>query len=180
MSGSQQKPWSNNPNAPNISYNTYLNEKSGLAGLFVGSMLYGAPKTSHLHVWLSVLTAFVWFILGVVIVVASKCIAALLDPAYRRGKSIKWGLVCYTTAMFSLATVLTGMDFNIRSICYIDNRDFPGAEGIIPPGPFGYPLIIAHSTLDVTPNVTFTLCNWLADGLLVSSLFDVAFAWPGI
>ena len=46
MSGSQQKPRSNNPNAPNISYDMYLFEKSGLAGLFIGLMLYGTPKTS--------------------------------------------------------------------------------------------------------------------------------------
>ena len=177
MSGSQQMPWSNNSNAPNISYGTYLIEKSGLAGLFVGSMLYGTPKTpppacptirSH-----SVDP-------GVIVVVAFKCIAALLNPAHRKGEGVKWGFVCYTAAMFSLATVLAGMDFNIRSICYIDNRDFPGAEGMIPPGPFGYQWIISPSALDVTPNVAFTLCNWLADGLLVSSLFDAAFAWPGI
>ena len=112
--------------------------------------------------------------------VAFKCIAALLNPIYRRGEGIRWGLVCYTATIFSLVTVLTGMDFNIRSIAYIDNRDFPGAEGIIPPGPSGYQWFIGPSPLNITPNVAFALCNWLADGLLVSSLFDAAFAWPGI
>ena len=46
MSDSQRKSWSNNPDAPNISYDVYLNEKSDFAGLFVGSMLYGIHKTS--------------------------------------------------------------------------------------------------------------------------------------
>ena len=119
---------------------------------------------------------FVRFIPGVVVVVAFKCMAALLSPAYRRGEGIKWGLVCYTTAIFSFVTVLTGINLNIQSISYIDNRDFPGAEDMIPPGPFGYQWSIAPSALNITPNSMFALCNWLADGLLVSFLFDVAFA----
>ena len=175
------KPRSDNPNTPNISYDVYVYEKSNLAGLFVGSMLYGTPKIFRLtQVQLSVLIVFVLFILGVVVVVAFKCIAALFNPAYRRGEGIKWGLVCYTAVIFSLVTVLTGINLNIRSICYIDNRDFPGAEGMIPPGPFGYQWFIAPSALNVTPNVMFALCNWLADGLLVSFLFDAAFTWSGI
>ena len=134
----------------------------------------------HLHIWLSVLIEFVRFILGVVVVVTFKCIAALLNPAYRRGDGIKWGLVCYTATIFSLVTVLTGMHFNIRSISYIDNRNFPGAEGMIPPGPFGYQQSIGHSALSIISNVMFVMCIWLANGLLVSSLFDVVFAWPSI
>ena len=138
------------------------------------------PRYPHLHVWLSVLIVFVRFILGVVVVVAFNCMVALFHPTYRRGEGIKWGLVCYTAAIFSLVTVLTGINLNIRSVCYIDNRDFPGAEGMMPPGPLGYQWFIAPSALNVTPNVMFTLCNWLAEGLLVSSLFDAAFAWSGI
>ena len=134
----------------------------------------------HLHARLSVLIVFVRYILGVVVVVFFKCMAALFHPAYRRGEGIKWGLVCYTTAIFSLVTVHNGINFNIRSICYIDNRDFPGADGTIYPGPFGYQWSIAPSALNITPNVMFALCNWLADGLLVSSLFDAAAARPGI
>ena len=138
------------------------------------------PRHPHPHVRLSVLIAFVPFIPGVVVVVTFKCIAALLNPAYRRGEGIKWGLVCYTAAISSLVTVLTGMYFNIQSICYINNRDFPGAEGTVPPGPLGYIWIISASPLEVIPNVAFALCNWLADGFLVSSLLVAAFAWPGV
>ena len=137
-------------------------------------------RDPHLHIWQSVLITSVWYILGVVVVVTFKCMAALLNPAYRRGEGIKWGLVCYTMAIFSLVTVLTGINLDIQSISYIDNRNFPGADGMIPPGPFGYEWSIAPSALNVTPNVMFALCNWLADGLLVSSLFHAMFAWPGI
>ena len=137
-------------------------------------------KHPHLHARLSTLIALVRYILGVVVVLAFKSMAALLSPAYRRGEGIKWGLMCYTATIFSLVTVLTGMNLNIRSISYIDNRNFPGAEGMIPPGPSGYQWFIAPSPLNITPNVMFVMCDWLADGLLVSSLFDAVFAWPGI
>ena len=137
-------------------------------------------RDPYLRIRLSVLITSVWYTLGVVVVVAFKCMTALFHPAYRRGEGIKWGFVCYTMVMFSLVTVLTGINLDIQSICYIDNRDFPGADGMIPPGPSGYEWFIAPSALNVTPNVMFALCNWLADGLLVSSLFDAAFTWPGI
>ena len=73
--------------------------------------------------------------------------AALFDSINRRGERIKWGLVAYTVAMFSIATALTGMQFNIRSISYIDNREFPGVEGVLPPGPLGYQSFIWSGAL---------------------------------
>ena len=93
--------------------------------------------------------------------------AALLDPVHRKGRT-KWGLVSYTVVMFSLVTVLTAMFAHIQSISYIDNRDFPGIEGVVPPGPLGYKTTLFPSALGIIPNVTFNLSNWLADGLLVS------------
>ena len=45
MSDSQQNPWSNRPNAPNIPYDLYFTEKAYLAGGFVCWILYGLPKT---------------------------------------------------------------------------------------------------------------------------------------
>ena len=41
MSGSQQTPWSNNPNAPKILYDLYFEEKANFAGFLIGSILYG-------------------------------------------------------------------------------------------------------------------------------------------
>ena len=116
------------------------------------------------------LTLFVRFFLGIVVALFFRCITGLLNPIHRRGKGVKWGLVSYTAVMFSLATVLTGMSLDLQSSCYIDNRDFSGVEDTMPPGPFGYQLSIAPKALNVTPGVMFTLSNWLADGLLVSSL----------
>ena len=166
---------------PQISNTTYTLPKSPLSPEFSFARFFMVRATDvHLHILLSVFIMSVWYILGVVIVVAFKCMVALLNPAYRRGEGIKCGLVCYTMAIFSLVTVLTGINLDIQSICYIDNRNFPGADGMIPPGPSGYEWFIAPSALNVTPNVMFAMCNWLADGLLVSSLFDAAFTWPGI
>ena len=45
MSDSQQKPWSNNPNAPKIPYVLYFQEKANLAGILIASILYGTRKT---------------------------------------------------------------------------------------------------------------------------------------
>ena len=103
--------------------------------------------------------------------------AALFSPIHRRGQRIKWGLVSYTAIMFSLVTVQTGISFDISSVFYVDNRELPGVEGVAPPGPLGYqgstPLPRSAATV-----VLFTLSNWLADGLLVSSLFDSASTRP--
>ena len=45
MSGTQQKPWSNNPNAPKIPYDLYLAEKANLAGTLIAAVLYGTSET---------------------------------------------------------------------------------------------------------------------------------------
>ena len=107
---------------------------------------------------------------------------ALFNPVHRRpGEYIKWGLVSYTAAMFSLATVQTALSLDIQSISYIDNREFPGVEDLqIPPGPFGYQWFISPDVINIVPSVVFALSNWLADGLLVSSLFNVAFHHLGV
>ena len=172
MSGSQQEQWSNNPNAPKISRYLYVEEKSDFAGTLIGSILYGTRKMAHIYVRLTEPDLFAGFILGVLIVLFFQCMAALFDSANRRGERIKWGLVSYTVAMFSFATVLTGMQLNIRSISYIDNREFPGVEDALPPGPLGYQSFIWSGPLSLTPSLMFALNNWLADGLLVGSFFD--------
>ena len=98
--------------------------------------------------------------------------AALFSPVHRRGECVKWGLVSYTVAMFSFATVLTAMKLDIISVSYIDNRKFPGIDGLLSPGPFAYQEFISPDALSIVPYAMFVLCNWLADGFLVSSLSD--------
>ena len=114
------------------------------------------------------------------IVLFLQCMAALFNPGHRRGERIKWGLVSYTAVMFSLATVFTALVLDIQSVSYIDNREFPGAEGVTPPGPLGYRMVSSAEALDIIPGVVFALSNWLADGFLVSSLLNVAFTHPGV
>ena len=104
--------------------------------------------------------------------------AALFNPIYRRGEGIKWGLVSYTAVMFSLATVQTALNLDIQSISYIDNRAFSDIEDLIEPGPLGYQVSIITDALAIVPDVMFALSNWFADGLLVSSLFGIAFTCP--
>ena len=103
-----------------------------------------------------------------------QCMAGLLDSARRRKEGIRWGLVSYTVATFSFATVYTGMNLNVQSVSFIDNREFPGVEGGLPSGPLGYQWLNSQ-VLCTVPNIMFLLNNWLADGLLVSYSYDPAF-----
>ena len=180
MSGSdgQFKPWSDNPNAPNISTHWYYEEKTWFAGHFLCSILYGT-RTIRLPVRLFVLTSFVRFTAGTLIVLFFKCMIALFDPVHRKGERIKWGLVSYTVVMFSLATVLMATKGYILSISYIDNREFPGVEDETFPGPYGYQAAMTYTALSVVPRAAFRLNDWLADCLLVSPLFEAVAARPG-
>jgi hypothetical protein len=98
--------------------------------------------------------------------------SALLDPAYRATTwGIKWGLVAHTTATFSFVTIYTAMYLDLQSLSFIDNREFPGSD-LLPPGPIGYQLQILPAAISVVPTVLTILNNGLADGLLVSPLFN--------
>ena len=107
------------------------------------------------------------------------CMAALFNPVNRKREGIKWGLVSYTAAMFSFVTIFTVMYENNLSMSHIDNREFPGVHGVLPPGPFGYQLSLYPTVLNIVPNLMFLLNNWLADGLLVGRLFGAGFTRPG-
>jgi hypothetical protein len=100
-----------------------------------------------------------------------QCIGALLDPANRKGGGIKWGLVAHTVAMFAFVTVYTATNLFFQSAAYIDNREYPGTDGLSP-GPIGYQLSAYYKPIAFMPSVMFLLNNWLADGLLVGSAFD--------
>jgi hypothetical protein len=110
-------------------------------------------------------------ILGIVIVLFVRCMAALLNPANRTWGGIKWPLVAHTVAMFSFVTVLTAITFENQSDSYIDNREFPGTDAL-PPGPLGYEFLIYSRRTSVVPTLMFLLNNWLADALLASSAFN--------
>jgi len=92
--------------------------------------------------------------------------SALFNPINRAIEGIRWGLVAYTAAMFSIITILVAMNLNILSVSYIDNRAFPGNDGI-PPGPFGYQLLLYSKPISIVPNFMFLLNSWLADALLL-------------
>jgi len=179
MSGTQQKPWSDNPNAPEISHKLYVEEKAYFAGALISAILYGMCKMP-LPIRSSACVHFARFILGIVIVLFFQCMAGLLNSLHRRMEGIKWGIISYTLALFSFVTVYTAMNLNIESVSYIDNRDFPGVKGMLPPGPLGYRSFIYSDALSITPNVMFFLNNWLADAFLVSSSLDIAFVQPGV
>jgi len=102
-----------------------------------------------------------------------RCMAALFNPIHRRREGIKWGLVSYTVVMFSLVTVSIGMSLNIQSISFIDNREFPGFDGVPISGPYGYQWLIGPKAISVVPAVAFPLTNWMADGLLLHRCYVI-------
>lgn len=178
MSDSQGQPWSDNPNAPKITHEQYFREKANFAGTLIGAILYGRRKISS-PAHLPTRAYFIRRILGIVIMLFFQCMTSLLSPIHRRGEPIKWGFVSFTAAMFSIVTVLTAMNLNNESSAYIDNRAFPGAGDVFPSGPLGYQWFIHSKARGIIPNLMFFLNNWLADSLLVSSLFGAAFTSPG-
>ena len=127
------------------------------------------PAPPDLHVRLSVLNLFVP---GMTIILFFQCMTTLLNPINSRRGDIKWGLVCYTVAMFSCATVVIGTAENIASITFIDNREYPGVEGLFPPGPIGYMAAACSGTLGIGPVLGAFLGYLLADGLLVRRFSD--------
>lgn len=88
---------------------------------------------------------------------------ALLDPINRRTGSNKLGLIVHTAAMFVIVTINHATNLHPQSASFIDNRDFP-------PGPIVYLLSTSTTGISVVSNVAFSLNQWLADGLLVSSI----------
>ena len=163
-SDSSEKPWSNNPNAPQIPYSLYLAEKSNFAGNLIGAILYGTP--THIPVYLP--SPAQPIVVGIAVVLFFQCMGALLNSVNYPRRSVKWGLIAHTTTMFLFVTIYTATTLDILSITYIDNRNFPGINGVLPPGPVGYGLFALSSPIGIVPTVMFLLNNWLADGLLVS------------
>ena len=105
--------------------------------------------------------------------------AALLNPTYRKEEGIKRWLVFYTVVMFSFVTVYTAMNLYIQSNSFIDHRG--NIDWELPLSrPLEYQLGIRVTALGFVPNVMFNLNNWLADGLLVSPLFDAASTRPDV
>ena len=136
------------------------------------------PRHLHLYAYLPVLNLLV---LGALVVLFFRCMASLLNPVNRRREGIKWGLVSYTMVMFSCGTVVAVMALNMASISFIDNREFPGVEGVSPPGPLGHLMTACSAGASETgPTFAALLNYWLGDGLLVGHLFDPAPICPGV
>ena len=177
MSDFSGQPWSDNPNAPNITHSVYFAEKANFAGMLISSILYGEremlpPTCPSIGAYF-----FVRFTLGVLIVLFFQCIATLFKPVH--DGRVKWGLISYTAVMFLFVTVYMAMNLNLQSISFIDNREFFG--GIYgTPGPIGYQSYVQTDVSGIVANVMFLSNYWLADGLLVRSLSDVASTRPGI
>lgn len=103
---------------------------------------------------------------GIVVALFFQCIGVLLSPVNPIKKGTKWTLLVHTVAMFTFLTIPFGIFLNNKSICYINNREYPGDDQY-PPGPFGYWSILNTEGITTVFNIMFPLNQWLADGLLV-------------
>lgn len=104
--------------------------------------------------------------------------SALLYPVNPTKGDTQWGLVAHTTTMFVFSTVAIALGLDLQSICYVDDRNFPGFNDGEALGPFAYQLFVYSKPINVVPNLMFLLNQWLADGLLVSSMFDQTPRYP--
>ena len=129
-------------------------------------------RAGHLRLYdrVSVLVFSDRFLLGLLVVLFFRCMAALFDPVHRRGERTKWGLVSYTVLMFLVATAQTATVWYLRVSSYVDNREFPGIEGAISPGPVGYRSFIFSDVPTTVSNSMLFLNGRFADGLLVNSV----------
>ena len=106
-------------------------------------------------------------VLGVAIAMFFRCMIALLDPVGRMGKDIKWGSVAHTVAMFLVLTTSTVLGLEMKSVAYVDNRDFHGGDEALL-GPLGYyDRILSFRAISAAFSIALPLNQWLADGLLV-------------
>lgn len=96
---------------------------------------------------------------------------ALVNPTNRTGGGNRWGLLAHTVAMFTNATISLAIGLYVLPGSYINGREFPGGDGL-PPGPYGYSLLPQFATTAIVANSVVQVNQWLADGLLVSSLLS--------
>ena len=140
-----------------------------MAGISLSSILYGTCKipadtSGYSHSICSVLV-------GILVVLFFQCMAALFSSTNRRREGIRWCLVSYTVLMFLFATILLGTGMAVQFDSYIDNREYPGVEDEIDPGPVGYRFVLEPGALLMTDTLMFQLNYWLADACLVGCLF---------
>ena len=169
MSYPTQIVWSDNPNAPRISYSVHRWERFAAAGCIIGSILYGMPTHTYItHRFVPAHFVLLPLLLGIAITLFFKCMGTLLNPENRMKRGVKWGLVAHTMAMFSFTSIACVIEGRRRFTSYVENREFPGVEGEYPPGPYGF-LSLRSGPITSVGLLMFPLNQWLADGLLVGT-----------
>jgi len=103
----------------------------------------------------------------------------LLDPT-DRVRGIKRVLVDHTVMRFLFVTIFTATTPAVRSIGYINNREFNGINRRIP-RPIGYFWIVLYpKAINIIPETMFLFNNWLADGIPVGSVPNTGDRVPNI
>ena len=153
--------------SPNLISYEHNNEKYSFRGILIAAILHGMSHKPDRFPTCTHLVCSVYRP-GIVVVLFCQCMGALLSPTNHKHKAggIRWGLVTLTTAMFLFSTTALALNLDALSSNYIDTRNNP----ILPlPGPLGS--WIDPSTFSIILTNMISLNQWLADGLLVSSVF---------
>lgn len=90
----------------------------------------------------------------------AQCLYFILPQAVRRRTRTSLGLVAYVCTTFVLGTVTLACDTRLLQLMFVDNRAFPG-------GPNSWLASHAEIAVKVVGNVSYIVCVFLADGLLV-------------
>ena len=144
------------------SHTICTSRKRSISSEFLSIQSY-MVRAGHLHLYacLPVLLFSDQSLLGFLVVLFFRCMAALFDPIHRRGERTNWWLVSYTVFMFLAATAQTAMAFYLRMSSYVDNRGFPGFESTTPPRPLGYESLSFKDALVIVDDVTNVLLGYL-------------------
>ncbi|KAI0824112.1 hypothetical protein BC628DRAFT_1411068 [Trametes gibbosa] len=126
--------------------------------------LYAPPGESPADLWLersnlvgAVLGAVTF---GVHVAVFVQCLYFILPEAVRRRTRTSWGLVAYVCATFILGAITLACDTRLLQLMFVDNRAFPG-------GPNSWLASHVEVAVKVVGNVSYIICVFLADGLLL-------------
>lgn len=94
--------------------------------------------------------------------VFAQCLYFILPQALRRRTRTSLGLVAYVCTTFVLGMITLACDTRLLQLMFVDNRAFPG-------GPNSWLASHTEIAVKVVGSVSYIVCVFLADGLLVSS-----------
>ncbi|KZP26917.1 hypothetical protein FIBSPDRAFT_818838 [Athelia psychrophila] len=102
---------------------------------------------------------------GMLLLLFVQCCHVLLRRDRFR-ESPRWGLLAYTTAIFTLATIALGSSLKWNELVFIDQRNYPGGPSTFSSAYWNYWVTMMSSSC-------FIVLNWFADALLIYRFYII-------